>query len=119
MGDGNITRLHDPEAGVVAFGVRVPGYTAVVEGREIPGLLVWERGEDKITILLDRRFAIDVPRELSGSVCWLVAQALAIGSGYTHIGAPHPGTPFAPEVVGPYGRPDASGGGARPENDDA
>lgn len=116
MADDKVTRLHDPEEGVVSFGIRPPGYTAVVEGREVPGLLVWERG-DLITILLDRRFAIDVPRELSGAVCWLVAQARAIGEGYPYLGAESRDRPFAPQARGPYGPPDSTGGGRDPAFD--
>lgn len=112
----NITRLHDPDAGVVSFGVRIPGYTAVVEGREIPRLMVYERGEREITIMLDRRFAIDVPRELSGYICWMIANALAIGQGYSHLGAETKERPFAPQVSGPHGGPDRSGGGQFPRD---
>lgn len=114
MDSGNITPIRDPKIGVVDFGVRIPGYTAIVEGREIPGIMVFERG-DKITVNLDRRFSIDVPREVSGSICWMIAQALAIGSGYPHIGAESKVRPFAPKVVGGDGNPDISGGGAWPK----
>lgn len=112
----NVTSLYDPEAGVVNFGVRIPGYTAVVEGREIPGMMVFERG-DQITVNLDRRFSIDVPRELSGCICWMIANALAIGEGYSHLGAGAKGRPFAPLVMGGDGRPDITGGAAWPTYD--
>jgi len=95
----NVTPLHDPNAGVVEFGAERTGFTAVVEGREIPKLTVKERGSDKITITLDNRFQIDVPRELSGSICWMIANALAIGEGYAFLGSPNKDKPFAPEVV--------------------
>ena len=75
--DENVTNLRDPDAGVVSFGVPISGYTAVVEGREIPRLMVKERGPSLITICLDRRWEIDVPREHSGSICWMIANALA------------------------------------------
>ncbi|QDP67015.1 MAG: hypothetical protein Unbinned3138contig1000_57 [Prokaryotic dsDNA virus sp.] len=110
----NVTNLHNPEAGVVSFGVRIAGYTAVVDGREIPRLMVYERS-DQITITLDRRFEIDVPREHSGSVCWMIANALAIGEGYSHCGAESKSLPFAPQVQGPHGKPDISGGGPWPK----
>ena len=95
----NITPLHNPDAGVVEFGVQRTAYTAVVEGREIPRLGVKERGPDKISIFLDNRWAIDVPRELSGAVCWMIANALAIGEGYAFLGSPNKDKPFAPEVI--------------------
>ena len=102
----NVTALRDPDAGVVDFGVQIAGYTAIVEGREIPRLMVRERGSDQITIILDRRFGIDVPRELSGCICWMIANALAIGEGYPFLGALTKDHPFAPEVIGPYGPPE-------------
>lgn len=98
MSDDNVTKLHDPEAGVVEFGARLGGHTTIVDGREIPKLTVHERGDDKITILLDRRFGIDVPRELSGCICWMIAQAMAVGGGYSHLGAETKDKPFAPRV---------------------
>jgi len=109
----NVEHLYDPESGVVKFGVRPAGYTAIVDGYEVNRIRVWERG-DQITICLDSRFAIDVPRGLSGAVCWMIANAIAIGSGYSHLGADRPGYPFAPKVVGGDGKPDITGGGAQP-----
>ena len=103
--DENVTNLRDPDAGVVSFGVPISGYTAVVEGREIPRLMVKERGPSLITICLDRRWEIDVPREHSGSICWMIANALAIGEGYAFLGSPNKNKPFAPEVIGPHGPP--------------
>ena len=112
--DKKIVDLYNSEDGVVSFGVRIPGYTAVVEGKEIPQLMVYERVEKEITILLDRRFAIDVPREISHSVCWMIANALAIGEGYPFLGAKTKDKPFAREVVGNNGPPDNTGGGPWP-----
>lgn len=111
----NITPLHDQDAGVVGFGVRIPGYTAIVDDREIPRLMVYERRDGEITITLDRRFAIDVPRNMSGSVCWMIANALAIGEGYPFLGSETKDKPFAPQVHGPCGKPDITGGGAWPK----
>ena len=88
-----------PELGVIEFGVQRPGFTAVVEGREIPRLMVRECGGDQITICLDNRFEIDVPRERSAQICWMVANALAIGEGYAFLGSPDKSKPFAREVV--------------------
>lgn len=100
----NITKLHDASAGVVDFGVQRSGYTAIVEGREIPRMMVKERGE-MVTVNLDNRWEIDVPRELSASICWMIANALAIGEGYAFLGSPNKDKPFAPEVIGPFGKP--------------
>ena len=101
----NVTNLNKPDAGVVDFGIEIKGYTAIVEGREIPRLMVKERGAVTITVCLDRRWEIDIPREHSGAICWMIANALAIGAGYSHLGAMNKDRPFAPEVIGPYGDP--------------
>jgi hypothetical protein len=98
----NVTQFYDKDAGVVDFGVKRVGYTAVVDGREIPKMMVMERGNE-ITIQLDGRFGIDVPRILSERVCWMIANALAIGEGYAFLGSPNKDRPFAPEVIAVYG----------------
>jgi len=95
----NVIPLHDPDEGVVEFGAKRSGYTAIVDGRAIPKLLVRKCGDDLITIQLDRRFEIDVPKELSASICWMIANALAIGEGYSHLGAESKDKPFAPQVL--------------------
>lgn len=99
----NITDLHGKDAGVVSFGARQLGFSAIVEGREIPKLRVKERGAELITINLDGRWEIDVPRQHSGSICWMIANAMAIGEGYAFLGSANKDKPFAPEVIGPYG----------------
>jgi len=71
----------------------------IIEGRLIPMLRARERG-DEITIILDERFAIDVPMMLGRQVAWLVANALAIGAGYPHLGAESKECPFAPISTG-------------------
>ena len=101
--NNNVTPIHGKDAGVVDFGCQITGHTAVVEGREIPRMMVKSRGDHLITIRLDRRFEIDVPRELSGAVCWMIANALAIGEGYPYLGSETKDRPFAPQVMGIYG----------------
>lgn len=70
----------------------------VIEGREIPRLRAKDRG-DEVTLILDGRLGIDVPKELGRTVAWLVANALAIGEGYSHLGAESKDHPFAPQIA--------------------
>ena len=80
-------------------GVSTHYLTVVIEGREVPGLLMMDRG-DRISLQLDRRFEIDVPIECAHPVAWMLANALAIGAGYPYLGSPNKDRPFAPEVRG-------------------
>ena len=57
-----------------------------------------ERGEH-IELVLDQRLGADVPRRYAQSVAWLVANALAIGKGYSYLGAESKDMPFAPKLM--------------------
>jgi hypothetical protein len=54
---------------------RVPGLTGRVD--EETGML---------HLCLDERWGIEVPRQYGTQVCWLIANALAIGAGYSCFG---------------------------------
>lgn len=79
-------------------GVRRSGYTVIVDGREIPRLTMYEVG-DQIALCLDNRMAVDFPREIAPQAARIIANALAIGAGYPHLGAMSKDKPFAPAVV--------------------
>lgn len=84
-------------------GCRSDYLSVVVEGREIPKLRMKERADTEsgmISLQVDGRFEIDVPAEYAPSVAWLVAQSLAIGSGYAFLGSETKDRPFAPEARG-------------------
>ncbi len=66
----------------------------VVDGRVIPNLTGRQEG-DFAELVLDRRFGITVPIELAHGVAWMIANALAIGAGYSHLGAETKDRPFA------------------------
>lgn len=95
MGD-NVTHLPEPPSEPWHFAYHEAD-RIVIEGREIPRLRAMERG-DEVTLILDGRLSIDVPKELGRQVAWLVANALAIGEGYSHLGAESKSQPFAPRV---------------------
>lgn len=60
------------ERGVTIDGYDVPG----IEAREVDGGV-------NCNIFLDRRFDITIPAEHAQQVVWLLANALAIGAGYS------------------------------------
>lgn len=70
-------------------------FRVIVEGRLIPRLTAYKDGE-KIGLVVDNRFSVSLSERDARSVAWLVANALAIGSGYSHIGAMNKDQPFAP-----------------------
>lgn len=71
----------------------------IIEGRLIPQLRAMGEG-DEVSIILDGRLSISVPKALGRQVAWLVANAIAIGQGYSHLGAESKDQPFAPQVMG-------------------
>lgn len=74
-------------------------WRVIVEGRQIPRLTGEKLDDNLTTLTVDRRFSIDVPDAIAPQVAWLVAQALAIGEGYTHLAAEQKGHGFAPTVA--------------------
>ena len=69
----------------------------VVEGRLVPFMTGFYDG-DSIALVVDGRFSISVPRDLAYQVAWLCAEAIAVASGYSHLGAENKDKPFAPTV---------------------
>ena len=70
-------------------------YRVMVEGRVIPKLTAYKDG-NLIGLVVDKRFSISLPEDQAKTVAWLVANALAIGAGYSHLGAESKDQPFAP-----------------------
>lgn len=70
-----------------------------IEGRLIPQLRGFRNG-DKVTLVVDGRFSIDFPEDIARGAAWLLAQALAVGAGYPHLGATSKDQPFAPICTG-------------------
>lgn len=66
-----------------------------IEGRIIPHL-TGSRNGDMVTLCVDRRFNVDFPADIARQAAWLIAQALAVGAGYPHLGATSKDMPFAP-----------------------
>jgi len=84
-------------AGPTMVGPERCGYAVIVEGRVIPRLHCHDLGE-RIEIVLDGRFSLTVRRDEAYRIAWMLAHALAIGAGYSHLGADGRDRPFAPEL---------------------
>jgi hypothetical protein len=93
----NVTAFPSPEW-VVELGPKRPGHSVIVDGRCIPKLTAIDNGEI-VTFVLDERFLYDVPKGMSGLFASAMAQALAIGAGFPHLGAGTRDCCFAPAVL--------------------
>jgi len=67
----------------------------VIEGRLIPHLTVTREG-DKTGLVIDNRLSISVPNDLAYSVCWLLANAMAVAQGYPCLSSESKDRAFAP-----------------------
>lgn len=94
----NITKF--PSTGAPEFLVGpFEEYRVVVEGRMIPKLTGFREGE-RTVLIVDRRMSISVPNDIAYDVALLVAEALAVGAGYSHLGAENKSErPFAPRSM--------------------
>lgn len=76
-------------------------HKVVVQGRAVPGLTGHPRKDGGVTLVVDDRFIGDFPdQETAGQAAWLIAQAMAIASGYSHLEATNKDMPFAPIIQG-------------------
>lgn len=78
-----------------------------VDGRIIPRLTGFKDG-DKIALVVDGRFSASFAEDDAHQAAWLIAQALAIGEGYPHLGSDEKRRPFAPMgcEIAPLNDPD-------------
>lgn len=64
-------------------------YEVTIDGYQVPKLKALKRKgaqDGIITLVLDGRFAIDIPDDQLDPWLWLVANAMAIGAGYSCFG---------------------------------
>jgi prepilin signal peptidase PulO-like enzyme (type II secretory pathway) len=72
-------------------------YRVVIDGRMIPRLNALRLSDGRVSLMLDKRFILDLPDEgLALQVASFVANALAIGEGYAFLGSTSKEMPFAP-----------------------
>lgn len=70
----------------------------VIEGRNIPYLTAKKVGEDRVELIVDRRWSATFATADAYQVAWLMANAMAVASGYPWLGADSKQMPFAPKV---------------------
>lgn len=75
-------------------------WRVIVDGRVIPNLTGYREGPDQTCFVVDDRFGCSVPNEIAHSVAYVIANAMAVGAGYSHLGAVTKDMPFAPAAVG-------------------
>ncbi len=83
------------------FGPELPRMSkVVVEGRCVPGLYARDCN-DVIEFTFSHNFSVfyEVPRSAALTFAAAIANALAIGSGYSCLGATSKDHPFAPQVI--------------------
>lgn len=73
-------------------------YCVVVDGYVIPRLTGFHDG-DRIALVLDGRFSASFSEDDARKAAWLIANALAIGEGYSSMNASDKQRPFAPLVA--------------------
>lgn len=94
MADDNVVTLQQPEPPELLIGP-FEVWKVQVEGRIIPRLTGFHDG-DKIALVVDGRFSASFAKEDAYGAAVLIAEALAIGQGYSHMGAENKDMPFAP-----------------------
>jgi hypothetical protein len=95
MTDNNIVNFPEGEKPSALLVGPFTYYKVIVDGRVIPRLTGMHSG-DKITLIVDNRFAADFAPDDARQAAWLIAEAMAIGEGYSHAGAPNKDRSFAP-----------------------
>jgi hypothetical protein len=80
------------------IGPPVSGNTVIIDGRRIPRMVCYERGEE-VEFVLDGRFGYTFPKEWAYLAAAFAAQALAVGAGFSHLGSDGTPQPFAPQVM--------------------
>jgi hypothetical protein len=95
MSDNNIVNLKEVPS---IIGSYAEDYSVIVDSRAIPKIRCRDNGET-IDIILDRRFCYTFPKDLAYLAAAFAAQAMAIGAGYSHLGASNKEQPFAPQVM--------------------
>jgi hypothetical protein len=70
-------------------------YHCIIEGRVIPQLTAVRCPNGNVVLTVDNRFSSEVPGDKAYEIAWLIVQALAVGAGYSHLGAENKEQPFA------------------------
>lgn len=93
-GDDNVIQMPREEPPELLIGP-FQEWRVQVEGRIIPRLTGFREG-DRIWLVVDNRHTASFSKEDAYGAAVLIAQAMAIGEGYSWFGAPNKDMPFAP-----------------------
>lgn len=100
MTDDTVIKFPEPPKPLPLLEGPFQVWRVVVEGRFIPRLTGYHDGEGRIALVVDNRFSATFAEEDARQAAWLIAQALAIGAGFTHLGGSRgDNTPFAPGAM--------------------
>lgn len=91
----NVTQFPTPEGPPEFMVGPFQKWKVQIQGRVIPKLTAYHDG-DKVALVVDERFSASFPREHAYQAAWLIAEALAIGAGYSNLEAETKDHPFAP-----------------------
>lgn len=92
----DVRELKQPEP-VSVIGPERTGNFVEYDGRIVPHLHCRDLG-DHVDIIVDGRFAATFDKMAATQAVYLLAEAMAVASGYSHSGALSKGTPFAPRM---------------------
>lgn len=82
----NVTEFPiEPKRDLIAEmkGPEACGHAVILEGRLIPNVTMFERG-DEIEFVLQNRLGFSFPRDLANHAISFAASAMAIGAGFPH-----------------------------------
>ena len=95
MSDDNIVDFPPSEAPPELLVGPFSVWRVMVDGRIIPRLTGFHDG-DKIALVVDGRFSASFSPADAYQAAWLIAEAFAIGEGYSSMNALNKERPFAP-----------------------
>lgn len=96
----NLTNLPTAaDAAEKLIGPKRNGNVLIVNGRAVPHVFVYSsEGSDSITFVIDERMAFDIGKDHAFQAAHMLAEGMAIASGYAHFGADEKRGPFASQV---------------------
>lgn len=77
----------------------------MIEGRVIPNLTAHDNGDGTIDLVVDHRFSAPFPKDQAYAAAWLLANAMAVGAGYSCLSSETKERPFAPKGMQIDGTP--------------
>lgn len=97
---GDVTELPRRDLIAEMTGPQQSGNSVVIDGRLVPNLVMYDRGE-MIEFVLDGRMCFDFPKDIAWLAASFAFTAMAIGAGFAHPAHKHfTQRDFAPQVIG-------------------